>query len=178
MQDLPLGSGLGSGLSAPALGGLLLARCGPVSSISIPAGARGSSLRSESTSGCARNLPLAGEAIGNSGGTDLVGAGNLGLLDTSAVLVLLGLGVAVEVQIGHDVPLSLTGSESATEAEDLTGKHPPDETNGVAALVVGGDGNIDVLGWGITVAESLMSVSLYLHVAYPKVALTMTGMLT
>lgn len=72
---------------------------------------------------------------------------------TGGILVLLGLGVAVEVQVGHYVPLGLTGSKSAAEAEDLTGEHPPDETDGVTALVVGGDGNIDVLGGGVGVAE-------------------------
>lgn len=153
-----------SGLSTPALvASLCLASAGggPVGGVSVPAGARGSSLRGESTGRCARDLPLAGEAIGNSRGTDLVGARDLGLLDTSAVLVLLGFGVAVEVQIGHDVPLGLTRREGTTEAEHLTGKHPPDETNGMTALVVGGNGNVDELSGRVTVAKSLCTVSFH-----------------
>jgi hypothetical protein len=164
-QYLPLsGSLCASGLSTPALvAGLDVASTSGGSPVrgrlSVPGSTRGSSLGGESTGRCARDFPLAGEAVGNSSGTDLVGTRDLGLLDASAVLVLLGFGVAVEVQIGHDVPLGLTGSEGATEAEDLTGKHPPDETNGVTSLVVGGDGNIDVLGGRVTVAKSLVSVS-------------------
>jgi hypothetical protein len=167
-QHLPLsgGSRCAGSLSTPALvAGLRIASSGssasgsPVRCLSIPAGARGSSLGGESTSRCAGDFPLAGEAIGNGLGTDLVGARYLGLFDASAVLVLLGFGVAVEVQIGHDVPLGLTGSEGAAEAENLTGKHPPDETNGVTALVVSGDGNINVLGGRVTVAKSLCIVN-------------------
>lgn len=58
-----------------------------------------------------------------------------------------------EVKIGHDVPGGLAAVDGATEAEDLTGKEPPDGTNGVATLVVGGDGNVDVLGGRVGVAE-------------------------
>jgi len=181
-QYLPLGSRLRtSGLSAPALAGsgLTTGGGGPVSGgLSVPGGGSGSSLGGESTGRCARDFPLAGEAIGNGSGTDLVGTGDLGLLNASAVLVLLGFGVAVEVQIGHDVPLGLAGSEGAAQAEDLTGKHPPDETDGVASLVVGGDGNVDVLGGRVTVAKSLVTVSLTFEVAFSALQHTMTGMLT
>lgn len=58
-----------------------------------------------------------------------------------------------EVQINHDVPGSLAVVDSAAQTEDLTGEHPPDAANGVATLVVGGDGNIDELGGGVRVAE-------------------------
>jgi hypothetical protein len=58
-----------------------------------------------------------------------------------------------EVQINHDVPGSLAVVDGAAEAEDLTGQHPPDQANGVATLVVGRDGNIDVLGGRVGVAE-------------------------
>jgi len=58
-----------------------------------------------------------------------------------------------EVEIDHDVPGSLAVVDGAAKAEDLTGKHPPDKTNGVATLVVGRDGNIDVLGGRVNVAE-------------------------
>jgi hypothetical protein len=156
---LPLVGGSGGGLGTPALVAGLLGRLagggGPVRSIGVPGGAGGGSLGGEGTGGRAGDLPLAGEAGLDGGGANLVGTGDLGLLDVGAVLVLLGLGVAVEVQISHDVPLGLAGSEGAAQAEDLTGKHPPDETDGVATLVVGGDGNIDVLGGGVAVAKGL-----------------------
>jgi hypothetical protein len=58
-----------------------------------------------------------------------------------------------EVQIGHDVPGSLAAVDSATETQDLTGKEPPDGTNGVATLVVGRNGNVDVRGGRVGVAE-------------------------
>ena len=58
-----------------------------------------------------------------------------------------------EVQIDHDVPGGLAVEDGSTETEDLTGKEPPDGTNGVATLVVGGDSNVDVLGGGVGVAE-------------------------
>ena len=59
-----------------------------------------------------------------------------------------------EVQIGHDVPRSVTAEDGATETEDLTGEQPPDGTDGVATLVVGRDGNVDVLGGRVGVGES------------------------
>ena len=58
-----------------------------------------------------------------------------------------------EVQINHDVPGGLAVEDGAPQAEDLTGKHPPDEANGVATLVVGGDGDINVLGGRVGIAE-------------------------
>jgi len=72
----------------------------------------------------------------------------------NSLLVLLSLGITVEVQINHDIPLRLTGSNGTTETENLTSQHPPDQTNGVTTLVVGWDSNIDELGWGISIAES------------------------
>lgn len=159
--DLPGGlrGGLGVGLGGPALVTGLdgSARGSPVSTLSIPAavggsagGARGGG---EGTSVGAADLPVVGETALDGTSANLIGTRDLGLLLVGGVLVLLGLGVAVEVQVGHDVPLGLTAGESATEAEDLTGEHPPDETDGVTTLVVGGDGNIDVLGGRVGVAE-------------------------
>lgn len=58
-----------------------------------------------------------------------------------------------EVQIDHDIPRSLAVVDGAAETQDLTGKHPPDATNGVATLVVGGDGNVDELSGRVGVAE-------------------------
>ena len=157
-MDLPLGLARGSGglrLSSPlALGG----RAGsPVGTVSLPGGSTDSSGgSSESSAGVAStrggSVPVLTSKAGLDGtGTNLLSAGDLGLV--SDLLVLLGLRVAVEVEIDNGVPLSLTGSESTTEAEDLTGKHPPDETDGVATLVVGGDGNIDEVGGRVRVAK-------------------------
>lgn len=58
-----------------------------------------------------------------------------------------------EVQIDHDVPGGLAVVDGTAQAENLTSQHPPDAANGVATLVVGGDGNVDVLGGGVSVAE-------------------------
>lgn len=58
-----------------------------------------------------------------------------------------------EVEIDHDVPGGLAAVDGAAEAEDLTGEHPPDAADGVATLVVGGDGDVDVLGGGVSVGE-------------------------
>ncbi len=64
-----------------------------------------------------------------------------------------GEGQHTEVEIGHDVPGGLAVVDGAAEAEDLAGEHPPDKTDRVATLVVGGDGNVDVLGGRVGVAE-------------------------
>lgn len=69
------------------------------------------------------------------------------------MLVLIG-GIHTEVKIDHDIPGSLTVGDGTTDTEDLTRQHPPDATNGMATLVVGGNGNIDVLGGGVGVAET------------------------
>lgn len=58
-----------------------------------------------------------------------------------------------EVEIDHGVPGGLAAVDGSAETEDLTGKHPPDASDGVATLVVGGDGNVDVLSGGVGVAE-------------------------
>jgi hypothetical protein len=146
---LPLGSG--SSLS--------LGRSGsrsPVTStsISLPGGStswRGTCSCECATSTTSTSSPLSVESLGS--GDGFVSTWNLSLLNRG-VLVLLSLGIAVEVQISHDVPLSLAGRKSATETEDLTSQHPPDQTNGVTALVVGWDGYVNVFGGRVGVAES------------------------
>jgi hypothetical protein len=86
----------------------------------------------------------------NSSWADLISAWNLLL---RGLLVLLSLRITVEVQINHDIPLSLAVGNGATETEDLTGQHPPDKTNSVTTLVVGWDSDVDELGWGISIAK-------------------------
>lgn len=67
---------------------------------------------------------------------------------------LLGglIGVAVEEEVDGDVPgdgaLDLTA-----EAEDLAGEEPVHHADGVAAAVVAGDGDVDVLEGRVGVAE-------------------------
>src|SRR5690242_7859091 len=108
LGSLPLDVALGllgtpaSGLTRGSWSSAILssAGSGPVTTISIPRSTgSGTASSSEGTSRSTSNLPLALEARLDWASTDLVGAGHLGLLDTSRVLVLLGLGVAVEVQI-------------------------------------------------------------------------------
>jgi hypothetical protein len=94
-------------------------------------------------------ISLVGEAAIDGAGTGLLSTRQLLLF-----LLLLGFRVAVEVQIDDDVPVDLAVDESAAKTQDFTGKHPPDETDGVTTLVVGGNGNVDELGGGVGVAES------------------------
>lgn len=157
VRYLPLGlsrGGLGLGSPLTTLRG---GAGSPVGTISLPAGGTNSSGGSSEgsaggTSAGSVHIPvLTSEARLDSAGADLFSAGDLGLIGN--LLVLLSLGVAVEVQVDNGVPLGLTGGQGATETENLTGEHPPDETNGVTTLVVGGDGNIDEVGGRVSVAE-------------------------
>ena len=55
----------------------------------------------------------------------------------------LGLSIAEEVEVSHDVPW-LRAGDGATEAQNLAGKQPPDQTNRVDRAVVAWNGNVDV----------------------------------
>ena len=111
MSDLPLHVGSTGGRCAA--GGPV---CVPVG---FPAGAgRRGAGGGESTrraGRAARDLPLrvAGEPLVDSGRADLVDARQLGLR-FGGILALVRLGVAVEVQVDHHVPLGLTVGERAT----------------------------------------------------------------
>jgi len=59
-------------------------------------------------------------------------------------LLLSLIGITVEEHVGHDFPRLVAG-ESGAETENLTGKEPEEETDTVSSLVVGGNGNVDVL---------------------------------
>lgn len=67
---------------------------------------------------------------------------------------LLGglIGVAVEEEVDGDVPGD-GALDLAAEAEDLAGEEPVHHADGVAAAVVAGDGDVDVLEGGVGVAE-------------------------
>lgn len=153
--NLPLGLG---GLSlSPALTCRLGRGGSPVTALSLPAGGTdsGSGRESSTRSTSTRSLGVpvvTGEARLDGTGADLLSTRDLGLVGN--LLVLLRLGVTVEVQVDNNVPVNLTRSKSATETEDLTGQHPPDQTDGVTTLVVGGDGNVNEVGGGVSVAES------------------------
>ncbi|KAI6756261.1 hypothetical protein HG530_011997 [Fusarium avenaceum] len=130
----PLGVGGGStplltGSAVPASGGTSTGGTGEASSGSLPVGT-------------SRSL----EAGLDGGRALLLSAGDLLLLN-------LLLGLSLRVAIDHDVPGGLAVVDGTTEAEDLTGEHPPDGTNGVATLVVGGDGDVNVLGGRVSVGK-------------------------
>merc|ERR1719460_3283327 len=64
------------------------------------------------------------------------------------LLLLLGLlGVAVEEQVGHNLPRR-AAADGSSQSENLAGQHPPHQTDAVGALVVAGDGDVDELGGG------------------------------
>lgn len=46
-----------------------------------------------------------------------------------------------------------SSGDGSSESEDLSGQHPPHQTNAVGALVVAGDGDVNKLGGGVHVAE-------------------------
>ena len=69
--------------------------------------------------------------------------------------LLLGnlFGITVEEHVDHDVPLSVA-LHGAAEAKNLTAEHPVHETDGGAALVVGGDGDVNPVKRGVGISES------------------------
>mmetsp|Transcript_76566 Transcript_76566/g.155408 ORF Transcript_76566/g.155408 Transcript_76566/m.155408 type:complete len:344 (+) Transcript_76566:305-1336(+) len=80
-------------------------------------------------------------SVAGGGGILLVGGGVLDVLQ-----------LAVEEQVDGDGPV-LGAGHGAAQAQDLTGEEPVQQADGVLALVVGGDGNIDVGEGGVGVAE-------------------------
>ena len=88
--------------------------------------------------------------------TSLSTSGDSSVLVGQLLLLLLlnFIRVTVEEHVDHNVPAVGGTGDGAPETEDLTGKEPPDETDGVTGLVVGGDSNIDELQGGIGVTES------------------------
>lgn len=84
-------------------------------------------------------------ALGSGGGSGLFGGLALNLLR-----------VTVEEEVGEDVPALGTGRAAgnlALDTENFTAEEVPDETDRVARLVVGGDGNVDEFERGVGVAE-------------------------
>src|SRR5687768_5480501 len=90
------GSGLRLGLSSPVTAGRGSGRGrAPLGGLSVPA----------STSSRSGSLPVTASGGSESALGGNLTVSNLGLLNL--LLLLLSFGVAVEVQIGHDIPLSL-----------------------------------------------------------------------
>merc|ERR1719362_950854 len=85
---------------------------------------------------------------------EVPGLHHLGLGGLSPfLLLLLGLlGVAVEEQVGHDLPRR-AAADGSSQSENLAGQHPPHQTDAVGALVVAWDGDVDELGGRVNVAE-------------------------
>ena len=113
----------------------------------------------KSSEGGIRKASSGGCLIGGADGRGVValvllsGSGGGGSSLLLGLLLSLELsGVAVEEEIHGHVPGERAGDGSA-KAEDLASEHPEEKSNGVLALVVGGDGNINVLEWGVSVAE-------------------------
>lgn len=96
-----------------------------------------------------RDLPLR-----NTGSALSVTSGSSSLSGGLLLLLLLDLlGVAVEEHVDHNVPSVGSSWDRSPETEDLSGEQPPDQTDGVTALVVGGDGDIHKLQRSIGIAK-------------------------
>lgn len=98
--------------------------------LGVPAGSSTSGLRgSEAGAG---NLPITTSSGGSEAGlrdNSLLSTGGSLLSLTLDSLLLLSFGIAVEVEIDHDVPVNLPRGDGAAETENLTGEQPPDETD-------------------------------------------------
>jgi len=88
-------------------------------------------------------------------GLGLLGLGLIGNLSLFFVEIylLLGLGVSVHEEIDDDVPILVTGDLTA-ELEDFAGHKPEAVGNGVATLIVGGDGDINPVEGRVGVGKS------------------------
>lgn len=90
------------------------------------------------------------------GGGDTSGLlGSLALFGVSGVLSSghdFDVGVSVHEQVNHNVPLGVTGDISA-ELEGFAGEQPEAVGNGVSALVVSGNRDIDVVEVAVGVSK-------------------------
>ena len=64
------------------------------------------------------------------------------------------LWITVEEHVNHYVPAVRSPRNRSAQTKDFTGKEPPDKTNGMSGLVIGGDSNIDEFQGCVSVAES------------------------
>ena len=101
--------------------------------------------------------PGSGGGVPNRRAKDILrlDAWNLGFgLSLLLLLPLNFLRVTVEEHVNHDVPAVRCPGNRSTQTENLAGEEPPDKTDGMSGLVVGGDSNVDELQRGIGIAES------------------------
>merc|ERR1740115_324641 len=101
-------------------------------------------------------LTLSGEGTGGGGGGCL-------LLDVDSLILLVDfllvvlfvgrIGVTVHEKIDKDLPRLVTG-ELSLDLLDLTGEEPDGVGEGVDGFVVGGNGNINPVHWGVGITES------------------------
>merc|ERR1740115_683475 len=76
------------------------------------------------------------------------------LVDFLLVVLFVGrIGVTVHEKIDKDLPRLVTG-ELSLDLLDLTGEEPDGVGEGVDGFVVGGDGNINPVHWGVGITES------------------------
>lgn len=82
--------------------------------------------------------------------------GNKSCFSCSLLLLLLLdlFRISVKEHIDHDIPAITWSGYRATKPQNLTGEHPPNETNRVLGLVVCRDGNINEFEGSICVTES------------------------
>jgi len=101
-------------------------------------------------------LTFSGEGTGGGGGGCL-------LLDVDSLILLVDfllvvlfvgrIGVTVHEKIDKDLPRLVTG-ELSLDLLDLTGEEPDGVGEGVDGFVVGGNGNINPVHWGVGITES------------------------
>lgn len=146
---------VGTTVSAPVLTGLAVG--GPVD-VGITSGGDVGSKGGVDTTGRGAASDVVVEALDSADlGTTLLtsdggGSGSLG--GNGLLLLLLDLfRVAVEEHVDHDTPAVLGAGNAAAETEDLTAEHPPHETDGMTALVVGGDGDVNEAQGSVSVAK-------------------------
>jgi hypothetical protein len=160
-RQLPIDSGLGVSGGGGGTGGLCVtpsiagcsrrwsSRSTPFSSLAPVAPSSSASVGSCKGSASARSSH--GPIITTIGSTcSLIASSRFFLC---LCLGLFGLGITVKVEIDHDIPLDIARSNGATETQYLAGQQPPDQTNGVAGLVVAWNSNVDVFGGRVGVDE-------------------------
>ena len=122
------------------------------SPVAVPVAVPGERASGSIDSQCGRRCRLVGpvgrhviapvlglDGLGGSVGSR--GGGSQSLLPGD--LFLFGLfRIAVEEEIGHDVPSELAG-DGAAQAQDLASQEPPHQADGMGGLVVARDGQVD-----------------------------------
>src|SRR5262245_32096709 len=79
-----------------------------------------------------------------------------GVLRSSLLCLLLFnfFRVTVKEHINHDIPAIRSSREGPAKSENLPGEEPPNQPNGMASLVVSGNGDVDEFKRGVGVGKS------------------------